>query len=316
MSWRDLLASSAELTLPWLGGRKVCDGERVWSVSGSLPVEFGWHRFETDGSRRATLAGDAEPDPAYEDQYKNSLVRGYLAGNRLIPDDARITPDPTKLIEQTVNVFLVEPGLERFVRAVVVHDQLGRHLFIRQEFPTGPEYEVQAAYEDRLDNLDHITGVIPSLDFAFRWESYQRLRAEEWAREQERRRAEEEAERQRQERIAEARRNMGTAAGRRALAQHDFTAAARAALAVSGAELLDARPEDRRGRNMVVRYRFRHERLECVCDRDTLRIVDAGICLTDHYTGEKGDTRFTLESLPTVVGQAMNEHRLVVWRHG
>ena len=37
--------------------------------------------------------------------------------------------------------------------------------------------------------------------------------------------------------------------------------------------------------------------------------------LTDESTGEKGDTRFTLESLPTVVQQAMDEGILVVYRH-
>jgi hypothetical protein len=43
--------------------------------------------------------------------------------------------------------------------------------------------------------------------------------------------------------------------------------------------------------------------------------VDSGICLVDHGTGERGDTRFTLESLPGVVGEAMDLGRLVVFRH-
>jgi hypothetical protein len=52
-----------------------------------------------------------------------------------------------------------------------------------------------------------------------------------------------------------------------------------------------------------------------VVDRNTLQVVDSGICLTDHHTGEKGDAYFTLESLPPVVGQAMDEGVLVVYRH-
>ena len=52
-----------------------------------------------------------------------------------------------------------------------------------------------------------------------------------------------------------------------------------------------------------------------MAQRDTLRIVDAGICLEDHATGEKGDTYFTLESPPGVVRQAIREGQLVVWRH-
>ena len=63
-----------------------------------------------------------------------------------------------------------------------------------------------------------------------------------------------------------------------------------------------------------MRFRFRRQRFECVCD-EALRIVDSGICLVDHATGERGDTRFTLESLPAVIGQAMDEGRLVRFRH-
>ena len=46
-----------------------------------------------------------------------------------------------------------------------------------------------------------------------------------------------------------------------------------------------------------------------------MRIIDSGICLQDHNTGEKGDTYFTLESLPAVIRQADREGKLVVYRH-
>jgi hypothetical protein len=36
----------------------------------------------------------------------------------------------------------------------------------------------------------------------------------------------------------------------------------------------------------------------------------------DHRTGEKGDTKFTLESLPGVVREAEREGVLVVFRRG
>ncbi|MFA6234104.1 MAG: hypothetical protein WC824_07960, partial [Bacteroidota bacterium] len=104
-------------------------------------------------------------------------------------------------------------------------------------------------------------------------------------------------------------------AGRRALAGRDFDAAAKAALAISGAEFLESR-EGYNKNEMIVRYRFEGYRLECVADKTTLRIVDSGICLTDHDTGEKGDTRFTLESLPAVVLEAIKTHKLVIYRHG
>jgi hypothetical protein len=66
---------------------------------------------------------------------------------------------------------------------------------------------------------------------------------------------------------------------------------------------------------MVVRFRLLGRRFECTCDERTLRILDAGICLVDHATGERGDTRFTLESLPAVILEADRDDKLVVFRH-
>ena len=44
------------------------------------------------------------------------------------------------------------------------------------------------------------------------------------------------------------------------------------------------------------------------------RLLDAGVCL-DNHRGTKGDTFFTLESLPAVIGEAIRGNKLVVWRH-
>jgi hypothetical protein len=311
MSWQDLLASEERVVLPWVGGRKLYGKDRSWSLKGKLPEEHGWYEFEISGNRRASLVGPADPDPDFETG--RSCVRGYLAGNRLVPDHVRVDPDPTRLVDQTLSVHLVEPGLERFARAITAFQQDGTSIFVRQEFPEGPEVEVQEAYQDRLESVAHIKGVTPALDLTFRWMSRQRLLAEEREREAERRRIEEEKKRAEQELIRQAMKDSGTGLGRRVLAQRDFKAAAKAALAVSGAQLLDAR-KSYRGNEMVVQYRFRNQRLECVVDKNTLRIIDAGVCLDDHH-GTKGDTFFTLESLPAVIGEAMDLGVLVVWRH-
>lgn len=311
MSWRDLLSDGEKLSLPWLGGRKVHGKDRSWTIKGRLPEEHGWHEFDVSGGRKAVLSGEGEVDPDFETVL---AVKGYLVGDRLVPDQARVEPDPDRLWEQTAPVHLVEPGLERFARAVVCPDRAGRLIYVRQEFPEGPEMEVQEAYQDRLGSVSHVKGVTPALDLAFRFVSQQRLLAEERRREAERRRLEAERKRQEEEKLREAMRNAGTGVGRRVLAAQDFDAAARAALTISGAQLLDTRPSYRRN-EMVVQYRFRRRRLECVVDRQTLQVIDSGICLTDHHTGEQGDTYFTLESLPAVVGQAMDEGRLVVYRH-
>lgn len=318
MAWQDLISSKIDRrVLPWTGGRAVADGGRTWKIRGALPEEHGWYEFEVDGGRRAVLRGPGEPDlDAFEQRHP--LTRGYLVGNRLIPDDARVDPAPARLVEQTVPVFLVEPGLERFTRAVTARAGTGDQVYLRQEFPEGPEAEVLEAYQDRAESVAHVAGVTPALDLAFRWITHQRWLGEERVRQAEaarRRREEEVARRQAAEQLEqEARQHAGTGLGRRVLAVQDFEAAARAALVISGAELLDWRPSRRR-REMVVQYRFRQQRLECVVERHTLRVVDAGVCLQDHDTGEKGDRELTLESLPPVVGQAIDEGRLVVWRH-
>ena len=317
--WEQLLAGDEERILPWTGSRKVYHGSRGWKIAGELPVEHGWYSFRTSAGREATVLAPAEADFSYEEGHP--VIRGYLAGDRLIPDGARVELDPDRLVEQTQPAFLVEPGLERFCRAVAVETGAGNLVYMRQEFPQGPEDEVQAAYQDRLESVDHVSGVTPALDLAFRWLSLQRLRAEErerryreWLAEQERRRAEAQRRREDEERLRRELRTAGTGAWRRALASRDFEAAAREALRLSGAELLDTRPAYNRG-EMIVQYRFRQRRLECVVDRATLRVNDAGICLTDEYTGEKGDSYFTLESLPAVVGEAIDLGVLVVYRH-
>ena len=100
----------------------------------------------------------------------------------------------------------------------------------------------------------------------------------------------------------------------------DFATAAKAALKVSGSDFLDARSSANTGEK-VVRFRFRHRRFECVVHAETLRVIDSGICLTAHYDddefdpGVKGDAWLTLESLPGVIGQAIDQGKLVVYRH-
>jgi len=314
MGWQDLLAPEGgeKKILPWTGGKQVHSLDRTWDIKGRRPPEHGWYLFEVTGGRKATLVGK-DPQMADPDFGEGKTLRGYLVGDRFIKDGAAVVPDPTKLVEQTEPVFCVEPGMDRFTRATVLRDLSGALVYLRQEWPDGPEAAVLAAFQDREGSVTHLPGVTPALDLAFRWISHQRLRAEERAREAERIRLEEEARLESEEKLREAMKSVGTGAGRRDLAQRDFAAAARAALAISGAELLDCR-ESYTKNEMVVQYRYRNRRLECTCDRRTLRIIDSGVCLDDHH-GTKGDTYFTLESLPAVIQEAMNLGKLVVWRH-
>lgn len=316
MSWETLLNSGGERVLPWFGNSRVHTKDRTWTLKGRLPPEHGWFRFETSGGRTARVI-DREPvemDPAYGDGMP--VVKGLLVGDRLILDDARVVTDPWKLVEQTVPVFCVERGLERFTRCTAVRDREGNFIYMGQEFPQGAEAEVLAAYQDRKDSVKDIAGVTPPLDLAFRFISYQRAAHEAHLAELARLEAEEVARAAREEAARRLREQMGTAEGRRAMAVVDFVAAAKAALAIGGAEFLDERDGYARG-TKIVQYRFRHRRLECVCDAKTLRIIDAGVCLDNHRGEEdsKSDTLFTLESLPTVIEEVMDMGKLVVWRN-
>jgi hypothetical protein len=313
--WRDLLQPEGgdNVILPWTGGRSLCLDGRVWKIDGNLPTYHGWYFFTTIG-RKAIYQGEGNPQP---DILKN-IVTGYLVGNRLVTDNVKVDPDPKTIAANSEPVYLVEDGLDRFVRisAGRVYDD-GPLIYKQQEMPLGPEDQVLNIYFDDYFDLYKCAGIkgcSPALDAAFRMEVWQRVEAERRRQEIERIRREEEVRKALEERRAALVANLGNAETRREMAKVDFGEAARAALAVGGAHYLDHRRAPRRG-EMVVRFRLDRRRFECVCDEMSLRVVDAGVCLTNERTGEKGDTRFTLESLPSTIMEAIRLGVLVVFRH-
>jgi hypothetical protein len=312
MGWRDLLTKGNEtVTLPWLGGRTLRSRTQTWTFGPEVrtPGEHGWYRFKLAG--RLVV----NPDPVdAQPELLGSLVKGYLVGDRIVADNARVDPDPKHVVEFSERVHLLEPGLDRFVRVAAGRIYAdGPLIYCNQEMPLGPEEVVLQAFLDQKPTVSDVKGVSPALDAAFRMEGWQREEAERRRRELEQLRREEEERWQKEERRRQLVEKLGDGAGRREMARVDFTEAARAALVVGGAELLDDRKHGRRGEH-VVRYRLDGQRFECICD-EQLHIVDAGICLTDHRSGEKGDTYFTLESLPAVIREANRAGKLVVYRH-
>jgi hypothetical protein len=308
MAWKDLLSRPDEsVVAPWLGGRSLRIRSRAWTLDGALPREVGWYRFALAG-RRATAAGKAD----VQLEALRHDVRGYLVGDRLVSDGVRVS-DPSALAGEPV--ALLDPGLGRFTRVVAGRCfELGPLVFKSQDFPLGPEEAVLQAYYDRRESLDGVSGVTPALDAAFRLESWTRGETERRRAELARLRAEEEARLEREERARQLGEQLGTGAGRRAMAAVDFAEAARAALALGGAEYLDHH-EGYYG-EMVVTYRLLRRQFTCTCDKRTLRILNAGVCLTNHATGFRGDTLFTLESIAGVILQAERERKLVVTWHG
>ncbi len=312
MLWNQLISQTEELVLPWMGGQTLHSQNRRWSLTNS-PPEHGWHRFRIDGSRRAAWICEdfAPPEPLPN----LPLLRGYLVGDRLICDDATVTPDPAKAFQQSEKVWLLDHTLERFTRILAARHRSNHLVYVRQEFPLGPEADVLTAWQDRRPDVANIPGVTPALDLTFRWLTHQRILAD--AR---RERMERELARQAE---AEARREAEAQAAAKYIKEQqtiytkrvrDFEGAARAALSVSGAELLDHRPAQQKT-EAVVQFRFQQQRFECVVNRQTLQIIDAGICLMNHATDERGDSYFTLESLPAVIHEAMRRGVLVVFRH-
>lgn len=302
MGWKDLLQTDESITVPWVGGKKLHTKERTFSIKSKFPPEFGWHIFTTK-NRDAKWISPADAD-------ENELITtqiGYLIGDRLVPDNIRVDPNTENLSKNFEPVFLIEPGLDRFVRisAGRIYDN-GPLIFKQQEMPLGPEDQVLEYFLDQKLSTADIPGVAPALDAAFRFETWLRDEAEK------RRKAEQER-REKEERRRKVLKLIGDAGERRKLAEYDFKSAAQAALLTGGAQYLDHRKSYSRN-EMVVRFRYKHRRFECTCDKHTLRIIDSGICLDDH-AGTKGDDYFTLESLPAVIQEAMDDHKLVVYRH-
>jgi hypothetical protein len=311
MTWRELLQTGNEaLVAPWLGGRTLRSGPQSWTIDGRLPREIGWYNFKLQG-RRATLDKGADPNGGLLENEE----RGYLVGDRIVPDHVHVDPDPFKIIGFSEPVALLDPGLDRFVRVVAGRPfEDGPLVFKSQDFPLGPEDAVLQAYFDRKTSVGDIPNVLPALDAAFRMETWMRAETERRRLELERLLKEEEERRQLEERRRHLAEQLGTGQGRRVMAQIDFAQAAKAALGLSGAEYLDHKKGYTPG-EMIVTFRFNRQQYTCTCDNTTLRIIDAGICLTDHTTGEKGDTRFTLESLPAVILGATRRQVLVINRH-
>jgi hypothetical protein len=310
MSWRDLLQKPGEKAiLPWFGGRSLRSGDRIWDIEGRLPRESSWYEWDIVGNK-VTLAKRADS----REESLESLVHGYLIGDRLVVDGTNVNPEPSKIAEQSEPVLLIEPGLDRFARVVAgrIYEN-GELIFLRQDFPLGPEDAVLAAYRRQAVSVQDIKDVTPALDAAFRMESWQRVEIVRRRAEAERLRAEEEAHREQMERRAVLAQALGTGVGRRQMAQVDFPQAARAALAAGGALFVDHRPSHVRG-EMVIVFQIDRRQFECVCDMQ-FRIIDSGICLQGHGTGIKYDDRLTMESLPGVIRQAIREGKLVVFRH-
>lgn len=319
--WQAWLGRTSAEIAPFLGSRalRLRDGRRL-RLDGLKPAERGWYRFTVKGRvaqwtrEEAMDARDAVTQVAQGPGRAPAVFVGHFVADRLLREqDMRVGLALEDYLSTAPRVHLVPEALGRLPRIEalawgVSQGCAAELIFLDTTLPEGGEVEALRAFEDRSAPPK---GTPMHLVVAVDLLTQVRTRTEA-AEAQARALAEAEAARAR---LAELAKVGGTAEGRRAMAQVDFRGAARAALGFGGAELLDTWPAPGAQGAHVVRWRHLGHRLECTVDMN-MRVLDAGICLTDHDTGESYDTLLTLESLPGVVREAEETGRLVVWRRG
>lgn len=311
MSWRKFVGEKQSLVLPYFGGATVTAEGRRLRVPAEVPA--GWWRFDVTG-RVATAAEPAEPP----DLSALSRERGHFARGWLFLGGAR---------EERVRLLPAEePPLLSPISTRRWHS--GDLLFENLEFETEAEELARRALEERRP-LAGVKGVGASLRAAYGFAlttivstelgiaisprelhgkalslaergteaAVEQLRALE---------AERALERVRLEAWQRTRHHPAVTVQRRAAERSPEDRVFRA-LDVAGATLLSQR--DLGNGSLEVTFSFWGERFISVVDARTLQVYDAGICLS----GE--DRLVTLESLPSVIREAIDTSRLVITRH-
>ncbi|WP_434388005.1 hypothetical protein [Melittangium boletus] len=304
MDYRKFLGRVETWVLPYFGGAHVDLPTRRLRVS-TPPPSPGWWRFEIQG-RTATARAPAEP----EGLEGLPLVRGHFWSDRLV--HTRAQAEPVRL--------LPEDAPPRFspVRARRWHD--GTLVYEALDFEDEAEGIARERWEAR-GTLADVRAVSASLRAAFgyaRVETVARTLGIRFVPAEVRGQVLAVAETG--DAAAEARlralareRSRGGASPWTVSAPLDRPTEARPeprvrhALESAGARLLDLRA---RGSGVwEVTFGFMGERFQSLVEGDTLGVVDAGICLA----GE--DRRVTLDSLPSVIREAIEEDVLVITRH-
>lgn len=318
VDYRKFLAKPEEVVAPWFGGESIDLADRRLRVA-ARPERRGWFRFEVKG-RTARVVSEATPVEL------SSLprVRGFFWSERLVSDGARaellnLLPDE-------------EPPLFSPVTARRWHG--GELLFDQLEFESEAEGHVRTALAAGA-SIKEVKGVSAPLRAAFAYAlgqkearrlgtqvshaelkpSIQRLtegdaEAVIHALMAERALAERELRELRERRAVEALRNeVQRAREARARNRHALEDRLFDALDAAGARLESHR---RLGEERVeVVFRFMDTRFVSIVDAATLQVIDSGICLGH----PPRDDLVTLESLPSVIKEAIDTDALVILRY-
>lgn len=305
--WREILNKPPELlVLPWFHGSTIRSGDETLLVA-TEPPSPGAHIFKRQLAYRR-LDWEA-PSTIVNCRFINKET-GYLIGNRFVHRGLTGVQCQQLYVDDLPEIYLLPDHLEKFARVVVgqIADR-GPWFFIEETLPLGPELDAQNLLLQNKE-VAELKGATHELQFVYK--KYLWLNAEALLRQQEVAATQESARRQAEAeaRQKDLRSQSHSSVVRRTLAREDMVFAVQAALSLSGARLLECIPYQQRYR---VRFEFQGRRFECVCD-NTLQIYDAGICLTDERTGKKYDSLHTIESLPSVIQEAINRGKLVVFR--
>lgn len=333
VDYRRFLGASSQLVAPWLGGATISTADRALRVA-TRPAAPGWYRFEVTG-REARLLGVAEP----AELSALPRVRGHVWAGRLISEGARVAP--LCLLPEDELPVLAPVSARRW------HD--GSLLFEQLEFESdaeGPAREALAkgtglevkgapatlraawalALADRVSRQLTLPGAAAELRphlgaIAERGAQGAEAALRALQREREQAQRELDALRARLERedleaaLVQARqaRLQELEARRLALGAApggpDGDALLSLAMAQAGAQLEHVRRlADHR---LEVVFAFMGERFIAVADASTWQVYDSGICLGH----PPRDELITLESLPSVIREAIDTDQLVILRY-
>ena len=318
MDYRRFLAGTEPVVLPYFGGTRVDAADRRFRVDATIAP--GWWRFQIDRRRAVPLEPASEVElgslPVMRGHWANGWV---VAGGRelgriaLPPDDE--PPACSKVVAR------------RWYS--------GDWLFETIEFEDDAELAARRALEARTA-LGDVRGVVPSLRAAFGYvlgfAIARELQIEVAMRELTPRVVEiadggtevvramfEELLAQREHERQEAIRIAALTAHQRRLENvvktaqvkqraRDPRARADDVLDAAGARLLNCRSVDR-GARLDITWELDGTRFMTVVEAETLQVVDPGICLSGAHRV------LTLDAMPSVVREAIEEHHLNITRH-
>jgi hypothetical protein len=312
--FRAFLAPKEPVVLPYFGGTRVDSADRRFKVEAELAV--GWWRFRIEGRRAVPIEASA---PAPLDVLPR--VRGHWVDGWIVVDGRQLAR--VALPPDDEPMPLARVAARRWYSGDLVFEAV--------EFEDDAEGDARRALEEGRP-LGAVMHVVPSLRVAFgvalggtiarevgfpvtvrelvpralsiaeRGREALRAWIDELA--EQRRRTEEEARRR-----AEAIR-LETAAGTaRVLARSDDPVR-RADEALDGAKarMLSCRRLER-GTRLDVTYEVDGTRILSMVDAATLQVIDPGICLAGAHRV------LTLDAMPSVVREAIEEDHLNITRH-